>query len=157
MVRVTSAIPRGLRSRVPAKITSCMWVPRSDFALCSPSTQLTPSRMFDLPHPLGPTTTAMPVPVTVSSVRSQKLLKPRIWIFFSFSMSTPELVKATFSPDKYLKRWAGEIVPMTRDCTEQRRQGQRSNQQFLWIRSPELNFLEFTVFYHGFFGFSPLV
>ncbi len=89
MVSVTSAMPSGLRSRVPAKITSCMCVPRKVFALCSPSTQLTPSRMFDFPHPFGPTTTAMPVPATVNSVRSQKLLKPRMWIFFSFSMSTP--------------------------------------------------------------------
>jgi hypothetical protein len=32
----------------------------------------------------------MPVPGTVSSVRSQKLLKPRMWIFFSFSMLTPD-------------------------------------------------------------------
>ncbi len=89
MVSVTSAIPSALRSRVPAKITSCICVPRRLLALCSPSTQLTPSRMFDLPHPLGPTTTAIPVPGTVNSVRSQKLLKPRIWIFFSFSIFTP--------------------------------------------------------------------
>jgi len=45
--------------------------------------------MFDFPHPFGPTTTAIPVPGTVSSVRSQKLLKPRMWIFFSFSMLSP--------------------------------------------------------------------
>ena len=89
MVMVTSAIPSGFRSRVPAKITSDMLPPRRLLALCSPSTQLTPSRMFDFPHPFGPTTTAMPVPGTVNSVRSQKLLKPRMWIFFSFSMLTP--------------------------------------------------------------------
>src|SRR4051812_34380478 len=106
MVSVTSAMPSGLRSRVPAKITSCIWVPRRDLALCSPSTQLTPSRMFDLPHPLGPTTTAMPVPPTVSSVRSQKLLKPRMWIFFSFSMSTPGVVRARLAPAQ-----PGGIVP----------------------------------------------
>src|ERR1035441_4386617 len=88
-VSVTSAIPSALRSRVPEKITSCICVPRKDLALCSPSTQLTPSRMFDLPQPFGPTTTAMPVPGTVNSVRSQKLLNPRMCIFFSFSMFTP--------------------------------------------------------------------
>src|ERR1700721_679700 len=88
---VASAMPRALRSRVPAKMTSCMCVPRRDLALCSPRTQLTPSRMLDFPHPLGPTTTAMPVPGTESSVRSQKLLKPRMWIFFSFSILTPNL------------------------------------------------------------------
>ena len=87
---VTSAIPSGLRSRVPAKITSAMLPPRRLLALCSPSTQLTPSRMLDFPHPFGPTTTAIPVPGTVNSVRSQKLLKPRMWIFFSFSMLTPD-------------------------------------------------------------------
>ena len=94
MVSVTSAMPSGLRSRVPAKITSCMWVPRSDLALCSPSTQLTPSRMFDLPHPFGPTTTAMPVPATVNSVRSQKLLKPRMWIFFKFQHVDSRVMQA---------------------------------------------------------------
>jgi len=89
MVSVTSAIPRALRSRVPAKITSCICEPRRDLALCSPRTQLTPSRMLDLPQPFGPTTTAMPVPGTVNSVRSQKLLNPRMCIFFSFSMFSP--------------------------------------------------------------------
>ena len=37
----------------------------------------------------GPTTTAISYPGIASSVRSQKLLKPRIWIFFSFSIFTP--------------------------------------------------------------------
>jgi hypothetical protein len=68
-------------------------------------------------------------------------------------MSTPEVVKAWFSPGKQVKRWRGEIVPIPRDCTEQQRQGQRTNQQFLWIKSPELNFLQFTWFYPGFSGF----
>src|SRR5579862_2666500 len=83
-------MPSGLRSRVPAKITSDIWLPRSDLALCSPRTQLTPSRMFDLPQPFGPTTPAIPVPETVNSVRSQKLLKPRMWIFFNFSIVSPK-------------------------------------------------------------------
>src|SRR3569833_2753357 len=84
-----SDMTRALRTRVPAKITSCMLPPRRLSALCSPRSQLTPSRKFDFPHPFGPTTTAIPVPGTVSSVRSQKLLKPRMWIFFSFSMLSP--------------------------------------------------------------------
>src|SRR6516164_8796547 len=137
-------MPSAFRSRVPAKITSCMWVPRSDFALCSPSTQLTPSRMFDLPHPFGPTTTAMPVPATVSSVRSQKLLKPRIWIFFSFSMSAPGVVQGPFAIPRQAK-----LCRITTDCTESKRQGQRTNKHFLWIRSPEFNFLQFTCFNPG--------
>ena len=64
MVSVTSAMPIALRSRVPAKIRSCICEPRRLLALCSPSTQVTPSRMFDLPHPFGPTTTAIPVPAS---------------------------------------------------------------------------------------------
>src|ERR1700753_2953068 len=88
-VRKTSAMPRDLRSRVPAKMTSSILVPRRVRADCSPSTQLTASRMFDLPQPLGPTTAAIPWPGRVSSVRSQKDLKPRIWIFLSLSIDTP--------------------------------------------------------------------
>jgi len=45
---------------------------------------------------------------------------------------------------------------MTTDSTEQKRQGQRTNKQFLWIRSPELNFLLFTWFNPVFSGFSTL-
>src|SRR5450631_4391007 len=138
IVRVTSAIPRGLRSRVPAKITSCMFAPRRLFALCSPSTQLTPSRMFDLPQPFGPTTTAMPVPGTVSSVRSQKLLKPRMWIFFSFSMLTPghmgyeSLLSGSASFARI--RSAGEEYPLITDSKEPKSQGQSGEEVFLWIR-----------------------
>ena len=86
-VSETSAMPSGLRSRVPAKITSSILVPRRILADCSPRTQLTASRMFDLPHPLGPTTTAIPWPGSVTSVRSQNDLNPNSWIFFSFSMN----------------------------------------------------------------------
>src|ERR1700735_4333355 len=80
-------MPRDLRSRVPAKITSSILVPRRLLADCPPRTQLTASRIFDLPHPLGPTTTAIPWPGRVTSVRSQKDLNPSIWIFFSFSIN----------------------------------------------------------------------
>ena len=82
---VTSAIPVGLRSRVPAKMTSSMRAPRNDFADCSPSTQAMASEMLDFPQPLGPTMAAMPSPWNFSSVRSQKDLKPRIWTFLSLS------------------------------------------------------------------------
>src|SRR5262244_2654502 len=84
-VSETSAIPVGLRSRVPAKITSSMRTPRRLLADCSPSTQEMESAIFDFPHPLGPTTAAMPSPGNLSSVRSQKDLKPRICSFLSFS------------------------------------------------------------------------
>ena len=84
-------MPVGLRSRVPAKITSCMCTPRSERADCSPSTQEMASEMFDLPQPFGPTMAAMPSPWNLSSVRSQNDLKPRICSFFSFSKPTPSI------------------------------------------------------------------
>src|SRR5205085_10570239 len=81
----TSAMPVGLRSRVPAKITSSMRTPRRLLADCSPSTHEMESEILDLPQPLGPTTAAMPSPGNFSSVRSQKDLNPRICNFFSLS------------------------------------------------------------------------
>ncbi len=60
MVRETSARPRGARPEVPAKMTSVMCPPRSDFAPCSPITQARPSTTLDLPDPLGPTTAVTP-------------------------------------------------------------------------------------------------
>src|SRR5580698_1034057 len=84
---VTDAIPSGLRDLVPAKITSSIRAPRRLLADCSPSTQLMASLRFDLPHPLGPTTAAIPPPLNLSSVRSQKDLNPWSSTFFSFSIS----------------------------------------------------------------------
>src|SRR6185437_3799870 len=84
-VSETSAIPVGLRSRVPAKITSSMRAPRRLLADCSPSTQAMESEIFDFPHPLGPMIAATPSPWNFSSVRSQNDLNPRIWSFFSLS------------------------------------------------------------------------
>src|SRR6202167_3197165 len=139
MVSVTSAMPSALRSRVPAKIRSCMCEPRSVFALCSPSTQVTPSRMFDFPHPFGPTTAAIPVPGTLTSVRSQKLLKPRMWIFFNLSIFTPEYEhRAAPVPAcaaACCREWFGrEGLSLIRDSTDPREQGQRPHGVFLWIR-----------------------
>src|SRR5882672_3789488 len=84
-VRETSAMPVALRSRVPAKITSSMRTPRRLLADCSPKTQEMASEILDFPHPLGPTTAAMPSPGNFSSVRSQKDLNPRICSFLSLS------------------------------------------------------------------------
>src|SRR5579885_2307064 len=81
----TSAMPVGLRWRVPAKMTSSMRAPRSDLADCSPSTHEIASEMFDLPHPLGPMMAATPSPWNFSSVRSQNDLNPRICSLFSLS------------------------------------------------------------------------
>src|SRR5262245_43284512 len=69
-------MPRALRSRVPAKITSSMRVPRSDLADCSPRTQLMASLILDFPQPFGPTIAAIPSPPNRSSVRSQNDLNP---------------------------------------------------------------------------------
>ena len=60
---VTDAMPTGLRSRVPAKITSSMRLPRRLLADCSPSTQEIASLRLDLPQPFGPTMAAMPLAV----------------------------------------------------------------------------------------------
>jgi hypothetical protein len=60
---------------VPAKITSSIPSPRSDFGLPSPITQRMASRRFDLPQPFGPTTPVSPGS-TRNSVGSTKLLNP---------------------------------------------------------------------------------
>src|SRR6266404_6090572 len=69
-----------------------MRAPRKLFADCSPSTQLIASLRFDLPHPFGPTTAAMPPPLNRSSVRSQKDLNPWISTRFNFSKPLPRLL-----------------------------------------------------------------
>ena len=54
-VRVTEAIPEGLRLAEPLKITSIIAPPRRLLADCSPRTHLMASTILDLPQPLGPT------------------------------------------------------------------------------------------------------
>src|SRR5881397_4229235 len=75
MVSTTSARPSGARPAVPAKMTSSIFPPRSDFAPCSPSTQAIASTTLDLPDPLGPTTQVMPGS-NRSVVEDAKDLKP---------------------------------------------------------------------------------
>ena len=72
---VTSAKPTAPRAEEPEKITSSMAWPRSIFALCSPKTHKMASDTFDLPEPLGPTTTLRPGSKTIW-VLSAKDLKP---------------------------------------------------------------------------------
>src|ERR1700733_946117 len=60
MVSATSARPSGAREGGPAKMTSSILPPRSDFAPCSPITQESASTTLDLPEPFGPTTQVMP-------------------------------------------------------------------------------------------------
>src|SRR5918998_2274196 len=67
-------------------MTSFISAPRSILTRCSPSTQEMASATFDLPHPFGPTTAVMPLPVKTSSVKSAKDLKPVISSFWSLNM-----------------------------------------------------------------------
>ena len=62
---VTSATPTAERAEEPEKITSSIAWPRSCLALCSPRTQRIESDTFDLPEPLGPTTTVRPGSKTI--------------------------------------------------------------------------------------------
>ena len=83
-VMLASAMLIAGRLPVPLKITSAMRSPRSDFALCSPSTQLIASEMFDLPQPFGPTMATVPSPNS-SRVRSAKDLNPSSSIRFNLN------------------------------------------------------------------------
>ena len=89
MVMVTSARPIGGRFTVPLKMQSLMRPARRDLWLCSPSTQLMASTTLDLPHPFGPTMHVVPVPLNVTTVRSQNDLNPVISTFRSFSKVSP--------------------------------------------------------------------
>ena len=71
----TSAKSRGGRVAVPAKMTSSMPPPRSDFGLDSPIVQRIASSRLDLPQPFGPTTPVRPGSI-LSSAGSTKLLNP---------------------------------------------------------------------------------
>src|SRR3989440_1560403 len=71
----TSAALRACTPGAPPKITSCIEEPRTASGDCSPIAHSTASVMFDLPEPLGPTTTLTPAPKS-SCVRSGKDLKP---------------------------------------------------------------------------------
>ena len=60
MTTSTSAALEPFTPWPPAKITSFIVWPRTASGLCSPSAHSTASVMFDLPEPLGPTTTDTP-------------------------------------------------------------------------------------------------
>src|SRR4029079_1609948 len=76
MVKSTSARPSGGRPDVPAKMTSSILPPRSDFAPCSPITHARASTTVDLPDPLGPTIHVTPGSSCIV-VDEAKDLKPR--------------------------------------------------------------------------------
>ncbi len=75
MVRLTSARPSAGRLAVPAKITSSIFWLRTALGAWAPSTQAMASTTFDLPLPLGPTTTVTPGSMS-RAVESAKDLKP---------------------------------------------------------------------------------
>src|SRR5229473_7943845 len=89
IVIVTSANPIGGRFVVPLKMQSAIRSARSDLWLCSPSTQEMASTTLDFPHPFGPTMQVVPVPLNVTTVRSQNDLKPTISTFRSLSKVSP--------------------------------------------------------------------
>src|SRR6266404_3564923 len=94
-VIVTSANPIGGRFVVPLKMQSAMRSARSDLWLCSPSTHEMASTTFDFPHPFGPTMQVVPVPLNVTTVRSQNDLKPTISTFRSLSKVSPFVPRCT--------------------------------------------------------------
>ena len=93
----TSTIPCGFRDSVPLKITSSIRSLRKVFVLCSPSTQLMASTTFDFPQPFGPTMQVVPVPLNVTTVRSQNDLKPTISTLRSLSKVSPLVVAYCFA------------------------------------------------------------
>src|SRR6187551_3326043 len=96
----TSANSRAGRVAVPAKITSSMPSPRSDFGLPSPITQRMASSRLDLPQPLGPTTPVRPGSI-LSSVGSTKLLNPLSFSRRIFTCAGP--LTASLSADRLLE------------------------------------------------------
>ena len=79
IVRATSARPRAGRLAVPAKMTSSIFWLRTELGACAPSTQAMASTTFDLPDPLGPTTTVTPgsSSIVVASANDLKPLRVR--------------------------------------------------------------------------------
>ncbi len=75
MVSETSARPSAVRLLVPAKMTSSIFWERTALGACAPSTHAIASTTFDLPLPLGPTTTVTPGSKS-SEVGSANDLKP---------------------------------------------------------------------------------
>src|SRR6185369_12232329 len=67
--------PSAARLSVPAKMTSSIFCDRTELGACAPSTQAIASTTFDLPDPLGPTTTVTPGSSCITVV-SAKDLKP---------------------------------------------------------------------------------
>ena len=96
-VRVTSAKFREGREAEPAKIMSSSSPPRMDLAELSPISQRRLSTIFDLPHPLGPTTPVMPSSMLTDS-GSAKDLNPVILMLVNFKACCSYVVKWSGDP-----------------------------------------------------------
>ena len=81
MVMLTSARPSAGRVAVPAKITSSIFWLRTALGACAPSTQAMASTTFDLPDPLGPTTTVTPGSSTIVVLSANDLNPLRLRLF----------------------------------------------------------------------------
>src|SRR5712692_2656902 len=88
IVSVTSARPSAARPAVPAKTTSSILPPRSDFTPCWPITHEKASTTLDLAEPFGPTTQVMPGS-NRSVVAEAKDLKPRSVRVFRYTACSP--------------------------------------------------------------------
>ncbi len=87
-------------------MTSVISLPRSDLALCEPSTHFTASTTFDLPEPFGPTTTQMPRGNS-NRVRSAKLLKPESSRAFEHEKNQRLAESCRMSDVGYRRVWSG--------------------------------------------------
>ena len=96
IVSETSARPSGARPEVPAKMTSSILPPRSDFAPCSPITQVSASTTLDFPEPLGPTTQVIPGSKR-RVVAEAKDLKPLRVILFKYTWVNLSVYTLSFS------------------------------------------------------------
>src|SRR6202007_887174 len=74
---------------VPLKMQSLIRPARRLLWLCSPSTQEIASTTLDCPQTFGPTMHVVPVPLNVTTVRSQNDLNPVISTFLSLSKVSP--------------------------------------------------------------------
>ena len=97
-VRLTSARPRAGRRAVPAKMTSSIFWLRTALGAWAPSTQATASTTFDLPEPLGPTTTVTPGSRCIVVASANDLKPLRVSAFRNMSAATLPDARTTPQP-----------------------------------------------------------
>jgi hypothetical protein len=109
MVSATSARPRAGRFAVPAKMTSSIFWERTALGAWAPSTQPMASTTFDLPDPLGPTTTVTPGSswrVVASAKDLKPLMVSDLQEHGARTLSSPTLSPAF--PTKTVRRTGGQ-------------------------------------------------